>query len=61
MEDLWKVKNSGIDMNDLEENMAEYKHLIDRFNKEEETINRRNLLHGDIPQRSELPVKSDNA
>ena len=60
MEDLWRVHHSGMDVNDVEENMAEYKRFLDRFNKEEEATNRRNLLYGNIAKGPETSNGPDN-
>lgn len=46
MEDLWRVNNCSVDMTDLAD-LAEYHHLLERFQTEEEGDNRRNLLYGD--------------
>ena len=60
MEDLWRVHHSGLDVNDVEENMAEYKRFIDRFNKEEEATNRRNMLYGNMAKEAEAPDEPNN-
>ena len=46
MEDLWRVKNSSVDMKDLAD-LAEYHRFLDRFQAEEASDNQRNLLYGD--------------
>jgi uncharacterized protein YjbK len=46
MEDLWRVKNSSIDMKDMAD-LAEYHRYLDRFQAEEASDNQRNLLYGD--------------
>jgi hypothetical protein len=46
MEDLWRVKRSSVDMNDLAD-LAEYHHFLDRFRLEELDDHRRRLLYGD--------------
>ncbi len=46
MEDLWRVKRSSVDMEDVAD-LAEYHRLLDRFNDEEAGKNQRNLLYGD--------------
>lgn len=46
MEDLWRVKRSSVDMKDLAD-LAEYHRFLDRFEIEEVSENRRNLLYGD--------------
>ena len=46
MEDLWRIKNSSIDMKDLAD-LAEYHRFLDRFQAEEDSDNERNLLYGD--------------
>jgi hypothetical protein len=51
MEDLWRVKNSSVDMKDLAD-LAEYHRFLDRFQAEEASDNQRNLLYGDARFRS---------
>ncbi|MBE0575990.1 MAG: hypothetical protein IH613_08850 [Desulfuromonadales bacterium] len=46
MEDLWRVKNSSVDMKDLAD-LAEYHRFLDRFQAEEVGDHERNLLYGD--------------
>jgi hypothetical protein len=46
MEDLWRVKRSSVDMNDLAD-LAEYHRFLDRFETDELGENKRNLLYGD--------------
>ncbi len=46
MEDLWRVKNSSVDMKDLAD-LAEYHRFLDRFQAEEAGDHQSNLLYGD--------------
>lgn len=46
MEDLWRVKNSSVDMKDLAD-LAEYHRFLDRYQAEELGDHQRNLLYGD--------------
>ena len=46
MEDLWRVENAGIEVEDFAD-IVEYKRFLERFNKDEEKQNRRKLLYGD--------------
>ena len=43
MEDLWRVQDSGIEIEDFAD-IAEYKHFLERFCNEEEKGHRRRLL-----------------
>jgi len=46
MEDLWRVKRSGIDLDDLA-SYAEYKRFLKRFSQGEEEGHRNRLLFGE--------------
>jgi hypothetical protein len=46
MENLWRVQDSGVDLEDFAD-YAEYKQFLKRFNDEEERTNRRQLLFGE--------------
>ena len=46
MEDLWRVKNAGVDLKDFAD-YAEYKRFLKRFSEEEEQVNRRHYLYGE--------------
>ncbi len=46
MEDLWRIKGSAVDMKDLAD-LAEYHRFLDRFNAEEASDNKNNLLYGE--------------
>ena len=46
MEDLWRVQDAGIEVEDFAD-MAEYKRFLRRFCKDEETDHRRRLLFGE--------------
>jgi len=46
MEDLWRVKDSGVDIEDFAD-YAEYRRFLQRFKDEEEEANRRHLLFGE--------------
>jgi hypothetical protein len=43
MEDLWRIKDSGIDLDDLAD-AAEYKRFLNRFCSDEEQEHQRRLL-----------------
>ena len=43
MEDLWRVQDSGIDIDDLVDN-AEFKRLLERFREVEEQDHHRKIL-----------------
>lgn len=44
MEDLWRVKNSGIDIDSFAD-MDEYNQYLKRFSKNEEKLNQKKLLY----------------
>lgn len=46
MEDLWRVQNSGVDVDNIADE-AEYKRFLERFSKEEEKVNQSRLLYGE--------------
>lgn len=52
MEDLWKIQNSAIEVEDFA-NMVEYKRYLDRFMKDEEQRNLRRFLYGDEGKKEE--------
>lgn len=57
MEDLWRVQNSGIDIDDIADS-AEFKRLLDRFREIEEKDHRRNLLYRE--KRTKTPQTGEN-
>ena len=46
MEDLWKVQDSAIEVEDFAD-IVIFKRFLDRFCKDEEDNHRRRLLYGD--------------
>lgn len=46
MEDLWRIRRSGVDLKDLAD-LAEYHRFLARFRDREEADHRRDLLYGD--------------
>ena len=46
MEDLWRIQNSGVDIEDFAD-YAEYRRFLKRFCDDEEDKNRRRFLYGD--------------
>ena len=56
MEDLWRIQNSGIELEDLAD-LAEYQRFLKRFRDNEEQGNRRELLYGEQnPLRPKTPT-----
>jgi len=46
MEDLWRIQDSGVDMEEIAD-YAEYHRFLNRFTANEEKSNRRYLLFGE--------------
>ena len=46
MEDLWKVRDSAIEVKEFDD-IVEFNRFLDRFCKDEENKHRRRLLFGD--------------
>lgn len=46
MEDLWRIQNSGVDLEDFAD-YAEYHRFLKRFCDDEEQRNRRRFLYGE--------------
>jgi hypothetical protein len=46
MEDLWRVQDSGIEIEDFAD-IAEYKRFLERFSNDEEKGHQRRLLFGE--------------
>ena len=46
MEDLWRVRQSSIDLHDIAD-LAEYHRFLNRFNEQEQTRHMNDLLYGD--------------
>jgi len=59
MEDLWRIRRSGVDHKDLAD-LAEYHRFLDRFRTSEEAEHRRDLLYGDasLSSRKKLDEES---
>ena len=55
MEDLWRVRKSGVPLKDLAD-LAEYHRFLDRFKAEEEQQHHRDLLVGNAPFRKDDKV-----
>jgi hypothetical protein len=51
MEDLWKLREMGLDLDDVADR-AEYDRLVKRFREEEQKSNLRNLLFAQNPFRT---------
>ena len=49
MEDLWIVKNSGVDLDDFAD-LAVYRRFVRRFCREEELAHQRQLLYRATPE-----------
>ena len=45
MEDLWRVRDSALEVNDFDD-IVEFKRFLNRFCKDEENAHRRRLLFG---------------
>ena len=58
MENLWRVLDSGVDIEDFAD-YAEYKRFLKRFNDEEERTNRRKLLFGEGSGRKPRPDRRE--
>ncbi len=55
MEDLWRIQNSGVDLEDFAD-YAEYRRFLKRFCEDEEDKNRRRFLYGEkIVDKPEKP------
>ncbi len=55
MEDLWRIQNSGVDLEDFAD-YAEYRRFLKRFCDDEEDKNRRRFLYGEkIIDKSKKP------
>lgn len=48
MEDLWKLREMGYQVKDVAERV-EYDRLVKSFHEDEERVNLRNLLYGEVP------------
>ncbi len=57
MEDLWRMRKAGVDVEDFADH-AEYRQFLRRFCADEEQAHTRQLLYGD--ERPGKPIKRDN-